>query len=155
MNRIFDCFTFFNELDLLEFRLEYLDPVVDYFVIAESNLTHSGNEKPYNYHNNSKRYEKWSDKIIYLPIVQEKEGLSFDQVNSYTPSNGSWILENQQRNSLSYVYPRVGDKDLVLIGDLDEIPELGILMYYKNLNKQGVLVPTYSFRQLFHYYYMN
>lgn len=38
--KIFDCFTFFNELELLELRLKILSPYVDYFVLVESNITH-------------------------------------------------------------------------------------------------------------------
>ncbi|MBK6633151.1 MAG: hypothetical protein IPG38_01480 [Chitinophagaceae bacterium] len=45
--RVFDCFTFFNELDLLEFRLKFLNDHVDFFVIAESNLTFNGKSKPW------------------------------------------------------------------------------------------------------------
>ena len=43
---IYDCFSFFNELDLLEIRLNTLDKVVDKFILAESTLTHTGNPKP-------------------------------------------------------------------------------------------------------------
>ena len=44
--KIFDVFTFYNELDLLELRMEILGDVVDYFVINESNITFTGKEKP-------------------------------------------------------------------------------------------------------------
>ena len=60
--KIFDCFTFFNELDLLEFRLRLLDNYVDFFVIAESNLTFSGNPKEYNYAKNKERFAAWEKK---------------------------------------------------------------------------------------------
>ena len=36
---IYDIFPFFNELDLLEIRLNILDKHVDYFVIGECNKT--------------------------------------------------------------------------------------------------------------------
>ena len=55
---IYDCFTFFNELDLLELRLEFLDKYVDWFVISESSKTHSGQIKPLYYSINKKRFEK-------------------------------------------------------------------------------------------------
>ncbi|HWR33198.1 MAG TPA: hypothetical protein VN451_06725, partial [Chitinophagaceae bacterium] len=64
--KTFDCFTFFNELDLLEFRLKLLDRQVDHFVIAESNLTHSGNSKPFYFEENKARFDRWKQKIIYI-----------------------------------------------------------------------------------------
>ena len=47
MRKVYDCFTFFNELDLLEVRLNELYNSVDYFVIAEANMSHSGRPKEY------------------------------------------------------------------------------------------------------------
>ena len=153
---VFDCFTFFNELDLLEFRLRLLSDVVDKFVICESNYTHSGKLKPYNYQDNISRYSKWEDKIIYLPIDQSIEGLNFDKVNTYTPTNGSWILENQQRLALMYAAEMMSDEDLVLVGDLDEIPDPRAITALK---QSGILInginTAASFPMLFHYYYMN
>ena len=60
--KVIDCFTFFNELDLLEFRLKFLDQHVDMFVVAESNLTHSGKPKPYYFEENKKRFDHWMHK---------------------------------------------------------------------------------------------
>ena len=56
---ILDCFTFFNELDLLEGRLEYLYNSVDYFILVESNLTHSGKAKPMIFIQNIERFKKY------------------------------------------------------------------------------------------------
>ena len=61
---IVDCFSFFNELDMLECRLEYLYNHVDKFVICEANYTHSGIKKDFNYLNNKSRFAKYEDKII-------------------------------------------------------------------------------------------
>lgn len=153
---VFDCFTFFNELDLLEFRLKLLDGVVDKFVICESNYTHSGNKKLYNYQDNKERYSQWENKILYLPIDQSIEGLNFDKVNNYTPTNGSWILENEQRSALLYAGELMGEKDIVLVGDLDEIPDPRAITALKQkdviLNDMNNAL---SFSMLFHYYYMN
>lgn len=122
MNLVIDAFTFFQELDLLEFRLKYLDDAVDYFVIAESNLTHSGKSKPYHFLENESRFDRWKDKIIYIGVEQSTLGLSFDKVERYTPSDGAWILENQQRNALYHIQSILSDNDIVMISDLDEIP---------------------------------
>ena len=44
-NKIYDCFMFNNENDLLEIRLNILNNYVDYFIIIESSETHSGLKK--------------------------------------------------------------------------------------------------------------
>jgi beta-1,4-mannosyl-glycoprotein beta-1,4-N-acetylglucosaminyltransferase len=56
---------FFNELDLLELRLNILDPYVDYFVISEATITFSGKAKPLYYLENKIRFKKFEDKIIH------------------------------------------------------------------------------------------
>jgi beta-1,4-mannosyl-glycoprotein beta-1,4-N-acetylglucosaminyltransferase len=63
--RVFDSFIFFNELDLLELRLNILNDVVDYFVLTESPWTVSGNPKPLYYQENKDRFEKFNHKIIH------------------------------------------------------------------------------------------
>lgn len=63
---VYDCFTFFNEYELLELRLKTLYNVVDYFVIVESNKTHHNVPKPYNFAENITRYEDYWEKIIYV-----------------------------------------------------------------------------------------
>lgn len=151
--KVFDCFTFFNELDLLEFRLQYLDSVVDYFVISESNLTFSGKTKPYNFKDNADRFKKWEHKIIYFPIIQTTEGLTFKEVDAYTPTNGPWMLESQQRYALAYAYEHIADNDLVLMGDIDEIPNPEVIKRYSD-RIQSLETPT-ALSMLFHYYYMN
>ena len=44
---IIDTFLFFQEIDLLEIRLEYLYPIVDKFIIIEARQTFKGNAKDY------------------------------------------------------------------------------------------------------------
>ena len=66
--KIYDCFLFFNELDLLEIRLNLLYQHVDYFVIVESEVTFQGQLKDFNFEKNIKRYEKFTDKIFYFKL---------------------------------------------------------------------------------------
>lgn len=68
MTKVFDCFTIFNELDLVELRLEILDPYVDYFILVESNQTFSGQPKPLYYKENKERFAKWNKKIIHIVV---------------------------------------------------------------------------------------
>ena len=148
--KIIDCFTFFNELDLLEFRLKLLEEKVDHFVIAESNFTHSGQAKPFYFEENKERYERWKNKIIYLPVQQSVAELVFDQNNNnYDTGSASWKLENEQRNALERCSSVINEDDLVLLNDLDEIPDPAILKKINPVHKPVVL------SQLFHYYFLN
>lgn len=153
---IFDTFCLFNELDLLEFRLKLLSPHVDYFVISESNFTHSGQPKTYNYLDNISRYEQWKDKIIYIPLEQDVEGFTFNKVDRYSPQDGSWLLENQQRMGLAYANDNINDDSIVLLSDLDEIPNPELLEKIKKLGSNNpIFDDPKSLKMLFHYYYMN
>jgi len=147
--KIVDCFTFFNELDLLEFRLKLLNDHVDHFVIAESNLTHSGQPKPFYFEENKARFEQWKEKIIYLPVKQNTEGLVFSSEISYNPQSAAWKLENGQRNALAAAKDSIADNDLVLLSDLDEMPDQALLKKIKPGNSPVVL------SMLFHYYFLN
>ena len=68
MRKVYDCFTFFNELDLLELRLTECYNHTDYFVIAESNKSFTGNSKPFNLEENWDRFKAFHDKIIYVKV---------------------------------------------------------------------------------------
>ena len=78
---IFDTFTFYNELDLLELRLNILGDVVDHFVINEANITFTGKPKPLYYQENKERFKKWEHKIIHHVTIDDNETLETD---SYT-----------------------------------------------------------------------
>lgn len=147
--KVFDCFTFFNELDLLEFRLRLLNDYVDHFIIAESNLTFNGKNKPYNFEASRERFKEWENKITYLPVKQTTEGLHFENDKSYNPVSAAWKLENEQRNALGQVSHLINDEDLVLVSDLDEIPDPAVLRKLKPIGE------PVAFSLLFHYYYMN
>lgn len=147
--KTFDCFTFFNELDLLEFRLRFMDPYVDHFVIAESNLTFNGKPKPYYFEEVKDRFKPWMHKIIHIPVIQNAEGLSFENDERYNPASSAWKLENEQRNALLGAGNQMADDDLVIMSDLDEIPDPRILL---KINKANLPM---AFSLLFHYYYLN
>lgn len=102
---------------MLECRLEYLHNHVDFFVICEANYTHSGNKKEFNYLNNESRFKKYADKIIYIPL---KISENYDFSNS-------WTLEKEQRNKLMDGLENFNEDDIVIISDLDEIPNVDVL----------------------------
>lgn len=106
----FDCFTFFNELDILEIRLNILDPHVDFFILIESPETFSGKPKPLYFEQNFKRFEKWKDKIIHF-VVNPK------------PFPNAFERAGYQKDMTRYVLESLKAKDdyIVYFGDVDEI----------------------------------
>lgn len=116
---IIDAFTFFNEYDMLEARLEYYYNFVDKFVISECDHTHAGNYKGFNFEKEMKRYEKYLDKIHYLKLSIDPTKYDFTKPQSTNYSAGNWILEKQQRNYL--VNALTNPESFVMISDVDEV----------------------------------
>ena len=121
---IIDTFTFFNELELLEGRLEYLYDTVDWFVIVESDRTHSGFSKPLNYVANMARYKKYSDKILYFPfspLTKPYQDSHYECTGFYSPEM-AMKMDHDQRNHIAKALKIFAPNALVMISDLDEIP---------------------------------
>jgi hypothetical protein len=122
--KVYDCFTFFNELDLLEIRLQELYDVVDYFVVTESNMSHSGKPKEYTLLENMSRFEQWSDKIRRIAV------------DDMPVTDNSWVREKFQRDALNRGLTDVENDDLIIISDLDEIPRADIIEMIKEDENQ-------------------
>lgn len=110
---IYDCFIFNNEVELLELRLNILDPYVDKFVLTEGDTTFSGLPKESVYFQNKERFAKWEDKIIH----------NFIEIPDLPTT---WDREIYSRNS-PVSLGVFEDDDLILSSDLDEIPNPEIL----------------------------
>ena len=108
--KVYDCFMFFNEIELLKMRLEELDGVVDHFVLVESIETQKGHAKPLTFNENRALFEKYLPKIIHI-IVNERH-----------PEFELWERENYQRICISRGLRDCNPSDIILISDLDEIP---------------------------------
>lgn len=148
---ILDCFTFFNELDLLEGRLEYLYDTVDYFIIVETNITHSGIPKPLNYLQNARRYQKYSDKILYFPFAADVNQYDFTQKPTAFDHNApQWKIENFQRNYISEALKLFPDDAITIISDLDEIASKEAIELAKHAI--GPMGQALSFQQKMFYY---
>lgn len=113
MGRLFDCFTFFNELDLLEIRLETLDSVVDFFVLAESPVTYRADPKPYYFLENQERFAKFLPKIRHVKVDDMPLEKGFDH---------NWRRETHQRAALERGLFDAQPDDIIMLSDLDEIP---------------------------------
>ena len=66
-HKIIDTIFFYDEIDMLLFRLTELNEYVDHFIIMESNIDFLGNLKPLFFLENQNLFENWKDKITYLP----------------------------------------------------------------------------------------
>jgi len=138
--KIFDCFKFFNELELLELRLMELNDVVDYFVLVEANKTHTGKEKPYIFEENKEMFKDYLNKIIHVKV---------DDLPPYS-QNDIWTAENYQRNCIMrglVDYAENGDK--IIVSDIDEIPNPETIK--ENLTDNRWV----TFKQKLYYYYVN
>ena len=123
---IYDCFTFWNERDLLEMRLKHLWNHVDKFVIAEANVTHRGKHKEWNLQSLLESDLSWAaEKIVYIKKEIDTSDLDLDYLgDEYNPNSPFWIIENAQRNSLAEGLNDALPDDIIMIGDLDEFPNL-------------------------------
>lgn len=111
--KIIDCFIFYNELELLKIRLNELWESVDYFVLVEGTLTFTGNNKRLYYNDNKHLFEKYNNKIIHIIV------------DDYPTTTNPWIREYHQRNCISRgikMIDNLDDSDVILISDVDEIP---------------------------------
>jgi len=114
--KLYDCFMYFDEDVILDLRLNVLNSFVDKFVIAEATRDHSGKEKKLNF--NIKNFSKFKDKINY--IVVEDLPLNLKTFKKNWQINH--LRDQHQRNALSRGYLDSNDEDLIMISDIDEIP---------------------------------
>lgn len=142
---VYDCFIFFNELDLLEIRLHELDNVVDYFVLVEADRTFQNNPKPYYFEENKERFSQFLPKIIHIKL--DKYPYFIPIFNPFNP----WKLEIFQRNSILKGLKNCKKEDIILISDVDEIPRASLL---KEVISKGV-DQIYGLKMSMFLYYFN
>jgi beta-1,4-mannosyl-glycoprotein beta-1,4-N-acetylglucosaminyltransferase len=170
MGKIYDCFNFFNELDILELRLNILKDYVDFFVIVESSVTHTGLQKEFIFEQNKERFSEFLDKIILFKVVDTPN--NFRNLPDTLDENVKQIykfIESQQNRFKRDSQPdygrdffqkecvlrplaNCGDDDIILISDVDEIPNPQIL---ENLGDLDLENKKYSLNQMMYYYYLN
>ena len=110
--KIVDAFIFYNELAMLEYRLNQLSDHVDNFIIVEARQTFTGRSKELIYLQNASRFAKWADQIVHI-VVDLPHG------------SDAWANERVQRDAISHGVSRLGlcDTDIVIVSDVDEIPD--------------------------------
>ena len=151
--KIYDCFMYFDEEIVLDLRLNTLHEYVDYFVIVESKFTHRGDQRELKF--NHKKFEKFKDKIIYLVYDEKpKEIKIINNEESESEKSIKYIFnaayrENGQRNYIKEGLVNANDEDIILISDVDEIPNL-INLDFSKINEKLIF-----FKQDMFYYKFN
>jgi hypothetical protein len=127
--KVYDVFSFYNEFDVLEIRLEEMWDTVDYFVLLESNTTYVGNPKPYLFDENKERYSKYLSKIrhIKLDVPYEEQFDVFPREIDHT-----WVREKYQRWASKQGLDDIAADDLVIVSDCDEIPRAEMIEMIKS-----------------------
>ena len=150
MKKIIDCFTFYNELDLLTYRLNILDNVVDYFIIVEARHTHVGKEKQLYFNENKILFEKFKDKIVHIVV----DDFQYRYPNINYELNEQWVNERYQRECISNGIDKLDlkEEDIIIITDLDEIPDPETL---HNIKSNQIPSDIYSLEMDLYYYNLN
>lgn len=139
--KVYDCFTYNGEEDLLEIRLNILDPYVDVFVICEALQTFSGKLKPLYYLENKERFAKWSHKIITInpPSIETDDSFKRAGYQKDFIREGLGVLAK--------------DEDIIFFGDLDEIWQ-----HKRMFREEYAGLPddkVFNLKQLNYSYYLN
>ena len=132
---IYDCFSYWDEDLLLDLRLNTLNNYVDYFVIVEGNKTWQNNSKKLRFDIN--KFQKFKKKIIYVAVEDMPDG------------QDPYLRENFQRNSIMRGLSQSSENDLIIISDLDEIPDPKKIKYFNKKMRYAV------FQQKHFYYKFN
>lgn len=136
---LYDCFQFFNELDILKLRLHVMDPIVDRFVISEATETFSGIKKPLYYEENKHLFREFEHKIIHVVVEN-------------TPTGGTHERDTFQKNAVGRGLVNCKDEDIIIFSDLDEIPDPNKVMEILTHFEED---KVYHFAQRLFYCYLN
>lgn len=168
---IYDCFNFFNELEILDIRLNTLYDVIDKFVLVESNKTHSGLPKGYIFDINKKKFSKFLDKIIHIKLddvpddysnlVKKSDHPEYNKIVDFI--NSELIAFNKysqphygrdyyQKEAICFGLTDCNDDDIIISSDCDEIVNPEILNKIENYDIENY---SFVFEQIFYMYYLN
>lgn len=138
--KIIDTFTFFNELMLLDVRLNVLHEHVDEFVLVEATRSHQNKPKPLFYEENKHLFDKFNHKITHIVVDR-------------FPEHTYWSHENYQRDVIASSLSHLDNNDIVFISDLDEIwnPEILLPTIAKEVSSDKI----YRWQSLVCYFYFN
>lgn len=134
--KIYDCFTFYNELELLDLRLAEMYDHVDHMVLVEANTTFTNIPKSFTFEQNLDRYSQYLDKIIHV------------KVEDMPCTTDPWDNEIHQRNAIDRGLSAAQDDDIVIISDIDEIMRSTALQTLRSDHENdiwGLRMPLFNF----------
>ena len=144
---------YFDEDLILDLRLNILDKFVDYFVIVESIFTHRGEKRNLKF--NINKFKKFEGKIVYLVYDQEPSQIEkIVSKDTEDEKSRKYIMnalfrENAQRNFINRALNNLDNEDVILVSDVDEIPNL------KGINFEEKKSKIILFKQDMLYYKFN
>ena len=147
-----DSFIFFNERELVNLRINYLNELIDCFVVVEANITHQGKKKEWNFPNILKSdLKEFSNKIQYhqLKIDMREANKGDGWIHQYEKGGVSWKIENMQRNYIRNACQNFASNDTIIISDCDEIPALDKVSFIKSCDFK-IIAPIALEQFLFH-----
>lgn len=116
---VYDCIPFFNELDILNLRLHILDPYVDKFIIEEATVTFSGEAKELCFEKNKEMFQEFLPKIEYIVV------------DNSPVDTTTHLRDKFQKNALKKGLVNAGDDDMIILSDVDEIPNPKVIQELK------------------------
>ena len=149
---VVDCFIFYNEIELLKYRLMVLNDVVDFFILVEAAHTFTGKKKELEFGNNRNLFKPFLHKIIHVVVYDAP----FKYPNISVAKGEQWENEYFQRNCIHRGLNQLGPKDIIIIGDVDEIPDPRVITdikspapsYSQPLNNVSVEMDLYYYNIL-------
>ena len=126
---IIDTFLFYNELNMLKYRLNYLYKYVDYFILVESKYTFSRNEKKFYYEENKEMFAEFNHKIIHVKLDENNKPNMWGN-RKWPKDNNIWLNEHGERNAISKGIDKINrqyginNDDLIMLSDVDEFPNM-------------------------------
>jgi beta-1,4-mannosyl-glycoprotein beta-1,4-N-acetylglucosaminyltransferase len=140
---IYDCFAFFNELDLLEIRLNELDSVVDRFVLVEATRTFQKKPKPLYFAENKQRFARFLPKIEHVVVDHYPHFFSKFRIPT------AWDYDDHQKEQILQGLKNCRPEDVIIVSDVDEIPRPELITQFAHV--PGIKV----FKQRLYYYFLN
>jgi beta-1,4-mannosyl-glycoprotein beta-1,4-N-acetylglucosaminyltransferase len=150
---VYDCFMYFDEDLLVDLRFNILNNYVSKFVITEATYTHNGTKKKLKFDINN--FKRFKNKIEYIVVDNEPPNILKINNNDSPEKKGQKLIlngyarDNYQRNRLADGIKKAEENDIIIVSDLDEIPNL------KNINFHNVSNKIIQFKQKMFYYKLN
>jgi beta-1,4-mannosyl-glycoprotein beta-1,4-N-acetylglucosaminyltransferase len=172
MAKIFDCFLYNGEDELLDIRLNYLNNYIDYFLIVESCQTFQGKKKYFRFKDNIEVIKKFKKKIIYFQnnifgdnindlrkqLIRKYPYIlkALNKLKYFSKNDLTWYLDAFHREIIiEPLKKKVKNNDIVILSDIDEIPSYEIFANRLYDSKKVNVLIQKEFRYFYNTIYSN